>query len=188
MKKKLQKVIGVLSTMKDFNMKPNFSELERKYGIDRHTIKKYYENGGIPERKKFKKVSKWDPLYDLIVSLADVPGSYLMSIFQVLNYEYNGNLPGNYNSFKAYTYRRGIKCAPSNQTPHIYYETEPGEQLQCDWKENLKVHSVNGRFMNSMFSLLPLDIHESMCLFILLEKQKMILFGVCLKHLEDWVA
>ena len=29
MKKKLQKVIGVLSTMKDFNMKPNFSELER---------------------------------------------------------------------------------------------------------------------------------------------------------------
>ena len=28
MKKKLQKVIGVLSIMKDFNMKPNFSELE----------------------------------------------------------------------------------------------------------------------------------------------------------------
>lgn len=39
MKKKLQKVIGVLSIMKDFNMKPNFSELERMYGIDRHTIK-----------------------------------------------------------------------------------------------------------------------------------------------------
>ena len=44
------------------------------------------------------------------------------------------------------------------------------------------------RFMNSMFSLLLLDIHESICLFILLEKQKMILFAVCLKHLEDWVA
>ena len=79
MKKKLQKVIGVLSIMKDFNMKPNFSELERMYGIDRHTIKKYYENGGIPERKKFKRVSKWDPLFDVIISLADVPGSYLMS-------------------------------------------------------------------------------------------------------------
>lgn len=39
-----------------------------------------------------------------------------------------------------------------------------------------------------MFSLLLLDIHESICLFILLEKQKMILFAVCLKHLEDWVA
>ena len=44
------------------------------------------------------------------------------------------------------------------------------------------------RFMNSMFSLPLLDIHESMCLFILLEKQKMILFDVCLKHLEDWAA
>ena len=108
MKKKLQKVIGVLSIMKDFNMKPNFSELERMYGIDRHTIKKYYENGGIPERKKFKRISKWDPLFDVIISLADVHGSYLMSIFQVLNYEYNGNLPDNYNSFKAYAYRRGI--------------------------------------------------------------------------------
>ena len=144
MKKKLQKVIGVLSIMKDFNMKPNFSELERMYGIDRHTIKKYYENGGIPERKKFKRVSKWDPLFDVIISLADVPGSYLMSIFQVLNYEYNGNLPGNYNSFKAYAYRRGIKCTPADQAPHVYYETEPGEQLQCDWKENLKIHSADG--------------------------------------------
>lgn len=133
MKKKLQKVIGVLSIMKDFNMKPNFSELERMYGIDRHTIKKYYENDGIPERKKFKRISKWDPLFDVIISLADVHGSYLMSIFQVLNYEYNGNLPDNYNSFKAYACRRGIKCTPADQTPHVYYETEPGEQLQCDW-------------------------------------------------------
>lgn len=71
MKKKIQKVIGVLSIMKDFNMKPNFSELERVYGIDCHTIKKYYENGSILERKKLKKVSKWDPLYDVIISLAE---------------------------------------------------------------------------------------------------------------------
>lgn len=112
MKKKLKKVIGVLSIMKDFNMKPNFSDLERVYRIDCHTIKKYYENGGIPERKKFKKVSKWDPLYDVIISLADVTESYLMSIFQVLNYEYNGNLPGNYNSFKAkmYSCRSNSAC------------------------------------------------------------------------------
>ena len=44
------------------------------------------------------------------------------------------------------------------------------------------------RFMNSMYSLLLLDIHESIYLFILLEKQKMILFDACLKHLEDWVV
>lgn len=111
MKKKLQKVIGVLSIMKDFNMKSNFSELERMYGINRHTIKKYFENSGIPERKKFKRESKWDPLFDVIISLADVSRSYLMSIFQVLNYEYNGNLPGNYNSFKAYAYRRVLKLS-----------------------------------------------------------------------------
>lgn len=38
MKKKLQKVIGVLSIMKDFNMKPNFSELD-PYGSGKTTIK-----------------------------------------------------------------------------------------------------------------------------------------------------
>ncbi len=144
MKKNSQKLIGVLSTMKDFNLKPNYSQLQREYGIDRHTIKKYYENNGIPERKRGRKKSKWDPFYDTIIMLAEVPGSYLMSIYQVLNYEYDGNLPGNYNSFKAYTYRKKISCTPSEQKPHLFYETEPGEQLQCDWKENLKIHSIDG--------------------------------------------
>ena len=29
-------------------------KMSREYGIDRHTIKKYYDNEGIPERKKKK--------------------------------------------------------------------------------------------------------------------------------------
>ena len=39
-------LIGELLIMKDLEIKPNFSCLSRKYGKDRHTIKKYYENGG----------------------------------------------------------------------------------------------------------------------------------------------
>lgn len=45
-------VIGDLKVMKDMNIKPNFSELQRIHGIDRHTIRKYYEAGCVPERKK----------------------------------------------------------------------------------------------------------------------------------------
>ncbi len=50
----IKNLIGELRLMKDLNIKPNFSEMSREYGIDRHTIKKYYDNEGIPERKKKK--------------------------------------------------------------------------------------------------------------------------------------
>ena len=34
--------IGKIELMKNMNIKPNFSELARQYGVDRHTIAKYY--------------------------------------------------------------------------------------------------------------------------------------------------
>lgn len=34
-----------------------------------------------------------------------------------------------------------MKC---DTTSHVLYETEPGEQLQCDWKEDLITHNVDG--------------------------------------------
>jgi len=45
--------------MEDLKIKPNYSELARMLDVDRHTIKKYYENGGIPDRKKTERISKW---------------------------------------------------------------------------------------------------------------------------------
>lgn len=45
-------LIGELKIMIELNIKPNFSNLAEEYGVDRHTVKKYFDNGGIPERKK----------------------------------------------------------------------------------------------------------------------------------------
>ena len=47
-------LIGELKIMKENEIKPNFSSLQRKYNIDRHTIKKYYNNNGVPQRKQRK--------------------------------------------------------------------------------------------------------------------------------------
>ena len=44
--------IGHLNYLKGCGIIPNFSELERIYNKDRRTLKKYYDNGGIPKRKK----------------------------------------------------------------------------------------------------------------------------------------
>lgn len=137
-------VIGALKAMKDLNIKPNFSDLQRVYGVDRHTIKKYYENGGIPQIKKRNRSSKWDPFYDEIDELFKIPGTSKRSVFESLNYAHDENLPGNYHSFRAYTSRKGLVCAKTDTEAHVLYETEPGEQIQCDWKESLKTYLTDG--------------------------------------------
>ncbi len=51
-------LLGELRIMDDFHIKPNYSDLARKYKMDRHTVKKYHINGKIPDRKKLsEKVS-----------------------------------------------------------------------------------------------------------------------------------
>lgn len=47
--------------------KPNFSELGRELGVDRRTVKKYYEGNTVNERKQKK--SKLDDYYDIVKSL-----------------------------------------------------------------------------------------------------------------------
>ena len=42
--------------MKNMNIKPNFSELARQYGVDRHTIAKYYHQEKESLSKGTKKV------------------------------------------------------------------------------------------------------------------------------------
>lgn len=51
-------IIGDLLILKQLNIKPNFSELARIYDMDRHTVAKYWRNGGIKhmERKSRKSI------------------------------------------------------------------------------------------------------------------------------------
>ena len=62
-------LLGEIRIMKDLNIIPNFSALQREYGVDRHTIKKYYDNNGIPLRKPKKSQSKWDTYFEELQEL-----------------------------------------------------------------------------------------------------------------------
>lgn len=44
--------MGELNYYKGAGIIPNFSELSRRYDKDRRTLKKYYEHGMIPKRKR----------------------------------------------------------------------------------------------------------------------------------------
>ena len=39
-------LIGELNMMKGTGIRPNFSEVARRYGVDRHTVAKYWNGGG----------------------------------------------------------------------------------------------------------------------------------------------
>lgn len=55
-----QNIQGAICILKTMEMKPNFSELGRKYGMDRHTIAKYWKQGGIKKVKERFKTSWLD--------------------------------------------------------------------------------------------------------------------------------
>lgn len=136
-------LIGELKIMIELNIKPNFSNLAEEYGVDRHTVKKYFDNGGIPERKKVVRKSMWDPYYDEIVELMNKHGASKRNVYQYLLNKYGDCISGSYEGFKSYTLKHAI-VARKATVPHPRYETDPGEQLQVDWKEDMIIHLKNG--------------------------------------------
>ena len=141
----MKNLIGELKVMKELSIKPNYSDLQRKYNVDRHTIKKIYENGGIIERKRRKTGSKWDPYKEEIEQIMNKGGVSKMAAYRYFEYKYQ-ELPGNYNSFKSYTYQNGIKSTKTEKA-HVLYENEPGDILQFDWKEDLQIRLSNGQII-----------------------------------------
>ena len=146
-------LLGEIRIMKDLNIKPNFSALQREYGVDRHTIKKYYDNDGIPERKSKNSQSKWDSYLEELDELLKLPHVSYKSVWLYLSHKYGDDLPGDYNSLRNYFYRTGMRKTLHN-TPHVLYETDPGKQAQFDWKESLSFHLKDGSLIEfNVFSL-----------------------------------
>lgn len=154
-KRKMKKnLIGQLRIMKDLDIKPNFSALEREYGTDRHTIKKYYENDGIPTRKPRILKRMWDPYKDEMDEILKNTSVTYKALYLYMMHKYGKEkIPGDYNSLRNYYYAQGRRVSTKN-TPHVLYETAPGQQAQFDWKEKLKLHLKDGTLIEfNVFSL-----------------------------------
>ena len=136
----LRNVKGQLEIMKTLKIKPNFSELERTFIIERHTIKKYYEGyKGKPANRN--KPSKLDKYYEEIKTKIYLPGITQMGLYQYIFSK--DNHIGTYSNFKKYLTKHKLKPTKSSKV-HLRFETNPGEQLQVDWKENITMISKYG--------------------------------------------
>lgn len=134
--------------MKTLNIKPNFSELSRIYKVDRRTIKRYNEGYSRKNTKVIRK-SKLDKFKNEIKEKLELPGITITGLYQYLNKKED---IGTYSNFYKYIKKCNLKPQKNNKA-HLRYETKFGQQLQFDWKEDIKMISKHGElFEFNIFS------------------------------------
>ena len=90
--------------MKTLNIKPNYSELSRKYKIDRRIIKKY--NNGYEKKITRNRKSKLDMYINDIKEKLSLPGATITGVYQ-----YFKELAeiGTYSNFYKYVLKNNLK-------------------------------------------------------------------------------
>ena len=134
-----------LAMYKEYGLKPNFSELSRKTGLDRHTLRKYWREGGKIDKKRERKRSKYDGLAGVISErMASTPAS-IRGIWFYLKSEYPSETEAlTYRGLVSYVRANGLLRDALRAEAHPRFETAPGEQLQVDWKESIKTRTAAG--------------------------------------------
>ena len=145
---KLEKLKQELLIMKSLKIKPNYAELSRLYNFDRRTIEKY-NNGYNKNNIKRNKKSKLDEVKDEIKEKLELPGITISGLYQYFKAKKD---IGTYSNFYKYIKKYELR-KPKNNKTHMRFETDFGNQLQFDWKEDIKMISKNGKlFEFNIFS------------------------------------
>ena len=141
-----QALRGDLMIMADNDIKPNFTQLGKKYGINRHTVSKYWRDGEMKGRKP--RGSQLDKHIDLINEKLEGPPMTKSALFRWLSKKYPEDFTS-YSTFAHFTKRKGIEFKRNRQEEdiHVRYETKEGKQLQVDWKEDLKLVLQTGEVL-----------------------------------------
>ncbi len=133
-------LLGMLTVLKVYNVKPNFSELARNFGVSRQTVQRYWLDSGKKEITR-NRPSGFDQYKEEIISLMSKRGVTKKSVYEFIVDKY-GKV-ATYSAFRTYTTVNNIMLTKSYK-PTVRFETAPGVQLQVDWKENIVMHSRDG--------------------------------------------
>ncbi|MDD7409323.1 MAG: IS21 family transposase [Anaerovoracaceae bacterium] len=145
-----EKLQAQLNILKVNNTKPNFSALSREYGVDRRTIKKYYDGyEGKPVTRAHH--SKLDQYEDLIRQKLNIKGTKMRAVYEYILANVDPNI-GTYSNFRKFIISRGLRPKKkANGNPR--FETRPGHQAQVDWKEDISLRNRYGEeFIFQVFS------------------------------------
>ncbi|MCC6107488.1 MAG: IS21 family transposase [Atopobium sp.] len=146
-------LIGEMDMLREMGVRPSFSEMARRYGMDRHTVAKYWKEGAGMEDGRSARRSGFDRYRDEIEDRAQIPGVTMKAIHEwLLDRHPDVKLP-KYGASRHWMDARGLKAGQPLPDAHPRYETEPGRQLRSDWKERLLLHGRDGaEFLSSVWS------------------------------------
>lgn len=146
-------VMGELNVYRGSGAKPNFSEIARRHGMDRHTVAKYWREGESAADGRSARGSAFDPLEEEVRAKAQLPGMTKMAVYAFLREGRGEGLPG-YGAFTAWCRARDVPFGGAGgREPHPRFETPPGRQLQFDWKEGTRLVDSEGEvFEFSVFT------------------------------------
>lgn len=135
---------GAKTCLETLDMKPNYSELGRIYGIDRRTAKKKYN--GIENKTKREKHSYLDKYIDIIKEKCNIPGATKKAVYKFIQMNVDSNI-GTYSNFNKYVNKNDEIIFIKNKTAHVLFETDYGIQLQFDWKGPITLHTKDGEII-----------------------------------------
>ena len=139
-----------LVILRELEIKPNYAELARKYNCDYRTVKKYNDGyEGKPSTRETK--SHLDKYKEEIVEKINKSGATKKSVYEFMKDKYSN--VGSYSNFGYYIRKHKLMSKNINNKPHPRYETEYGQQMQFDWKEDIKLTNRYGEiFEFNIFS------------------------------------
>ena len=142
-----------MKIMKQDGIKPNYTEIARRWNCDYRTVKRYFEQDVVPIRK-ITRPSKLDPYRTLVEEKVNL-GCTASSIYHfILKKGYTGK------ETILRDYVRSIKVE-ARQKATIRFETNPGLQAQVDWKEKMKLISRTGKIFEINIFLMILGYSRS---------------------------
>jgi len=143
-------VMGEPSMYRQLGTRSNFSEIGRRYGLDRHTVARYWESGEEVEDRRSDRPSTFDAFGDAIAAKASLPGVTKKAVHEfLLDRHPDAGLAG-YNVFTQWCRSRGVGFGGgAGSEPHPRFETPPGRQLQFDWKGSLAMTDALGEVFES---------------------------------------
>lgn len=110
-------LIGEMNMMKESGTKPNFTDIARRYGVDRHTVARYWNGGGPqPADAREGRPSGFDRYRAEIEEKAAMPGMTKKALHELPPRRHGGDeppVPG-YNAFTHYLRRNGISPGAVN--------------------------------------------------------------------------
>lgn len=114
---------GARTCLETLEMKSNYSELGRIYGIDRRTAKKKYN--GIENKTQREKHYYLDKYIDILKKNAIFQEQLKKSVYKYIQMNIDNKI-GTYSNFNKYINKNDEIIFVKNKTAHVLFETDYG--------------------------------------------------------------